>query len=324
MSQSFFVISLDFELHWGRFDKTSYLGRLGYYERAREAVPRLLDLFAEFGISATWATVGMLLANDREEWRIYQPDVPPLFKSEGYSAYRWYEKHEVPDSILFAPDLAKCIHSYPGQEIGCHTHAHYYTGAAGACEASFRADLQAARRIAKEKLGMDMRSLVFPRNQYNDEVLRISGEEGFSMVRTNPYDWYWQNPQDHEFSKRLFRTGDSILPLSNKTSYPRAMLHVPKPPLPVQVPASRFFRPFQSKALWVNRLKLKRIFQEMNLAAAEGEVYHMWWHPHNHGHHLESSLAEVRQVLSHYQQLHEKTGMQSINMADLGAIVYSV
>src|SRR5262245_13071649 len=55
------VISLDFELHWGVRDKRPVDG--SYRENllgAREAIPRMLDLFEEFGIAATWATVGFL------------------------------------------------------------------------------------------------------------------------------------------------------------------------------------------------------------------------------------------------------------------------
>ena len=55
------VISLDFELHWGVRDKRPVDGP--YRENllgAREAIPQMLDLFEEFGVAATWATVGFL------------------------------------------------------------------------------------------------------------------------------------------------------------------------------------------------------------------------------------------------------------------------
>ncbi|MCC5936237.1 MAG: polysaccharide deacetylase family protein [Lunatimonas sp.] len=319
MRKSFFVISLDFELHWGRFDKVSARGQELYYARAREAVPRLLDLFSEFDLSVTWATVGMLLAENREEWRTYHPSIQPLFNSETYSAYRWYERNTTPDSLLFAPDLAKRIASYPKQEIGCHTHSHFYTREAGACNESFRADLQAAKCIVTEKLGLKMRSLVFPRNQYSPETIRIAGEEGFDFLRTNPEDWYWRDPHDNQLAKRLFRTGDSMVPLGRKTSYPLDKMRFDSGPL--KVPASRFFRPFQPKVPWINHMKLQRIMQEMSLAAHLGEVYHLWWHPHNHGHYLEETLVEVRKVLNHYLQLHEQYGMESMSMNGFGALV---
>ena len=54
------VISLDFELHWGVRDKCAPDGP--YRENllgARKAIPRILDLFEEFDVAATWATVGI-------------------------------------------------------------------------------------------------------------------------------------------------------------------------------------------------------------------------------------------------------------------------
>lgn len=315
MKTSFFVISLDFELHWGRFDKVSARGQERYYARTREAIPRLLDLFAEFDLSVTWATVGMLLAENREEWKTYLPSVQPQFTSDTYSAYRWYEQQASLDSLLFAPELAKRIASYPKQEIGCHTHSHFYTCEAGASKESFRADLQAAKHIVADKLGVEMRSLVFPRNQYNAEVIRIAGEEGFHFVRTNLGDWYWRNPHESQLAKRLFRTGDAVVALGRKTSYPLDAIQGQS--IPIQVPASRFFRPFQPKVPWINHLKLRRIMGEMSLAAQMGEVYHLWWHPHNHGHYPEETLVELRQVFTHYHQLHERYGMASKAMGDV-------
>ena len=64
------VISLDFELHWGVRDKRPVDGP--YRENllgAREAIPRMLDLFEEFGVAATWATVGFLFAKNRDGTR---------------------------------------------------------------------------------------------------------------------------------------------------------------------------------------------------------------------------------------------------------------
>ena len=66
-SQPEFMVSLDFELLWGvrdHADRDSY-GRnvLG----GREAIPRMLDLFAAHEIHATWATVGMLFCESRDE-----------------------------------------------------------------------------------------------------------------------------------------------------------------------------------------------------------------------------------------------------------------
>src|SRR6201993_5244549 len=75
------VISLDFELHWGVRDSASLDGR----ERARllsarRIVPRMLDLFEEFSIHATWATVGLLFAHSRKEVEAFKPPRRPKYQ----------------------------------------------------------------------------------------------------------------------------------------------------------------------------------------------------------------------------------------------------
>ena len=72
------VISLDFELHWGVRDKCAPDG--SYRENllgARKAVPAMLDLFEEFDIAATWATVGFLFAESRQEREAFSPNARP-------------------------------------------------------------------------------------------------------------------------------------------------------------------------------------------------------------------------------------------------------
>ncbi len=54
------VISLDFELNWGVHDVFTQEQYGENILGAREAIPKILDLFMEYDIHATWATVGML------------------------------------------------------------------------------------------------------------------------------------------------------------------------------------------------------------------------------------------------------------------------
>lgn len=47
---------------------------------ARRAVPRMLDLFEEFDIGVTWATVGFLFARSRQELEECSPAVRPQYQ----------------------------------------------------------------------------------------------------------------------------------------------------------------------------------------------------------------------------------------------------
>ncbi|WP_439481075.1 polysaccharide deacetylase family protein [Cyclobacterium plantarum] len=318
--QPAFIISLDFELHWGRFDKVPLKGNEAYYYRTREVVPRLLSLFSAYGVSATWATVGMLMAQDAAEWEHYSPDEKPVFQNQRYSAYQWFKSTQPDHRCLFAPELVNEIIQTPGQELGSHTFAHYYTRVLGRSVDGFKEDLFAARRITKEKFGRDISSLVLPRNQYNRQVLQTAREIDFLAIRTNPTDWFWKYPEREGYFKKGFRAADSYWSLGKRTSYLPAATETG---FPCFIPASRFFRPYQERMGWMNRLKLDRIRQEMNEAASNGEVYHLWWHPHNHGQHPEQSLEEVRILLDHFSECNAIYGMQSLSMSGMASHISS-
>lgn len=317
MSTSYFVISLDFELHWGRFDKVAIAGNERYYLHARDAVPRLCREFEAYDIAATWAAVGMLFAENTEELHAYSPIEKPNYHNNLFSAYHWLGSQHVDPRMLFAPDLIKEVLRTPNQELGSHTFAHYYTREKGQCSDAFRGDLQAAQKISRDKFNIGLTSLVFPRNQYDSASISIAAEEGFDAVRSNPNDWYWRDPHDEKLLKKVFRTGDTVLPLGRKSSYPASLILPPDRKMPFNVAASRFFRPYQGYMPVLNRWKIDRIKREMTRAAQLGEVYHLWWHPHNHGHHFERTFEELRMILEHYQFLKDTMGMVSVGMRGL-------
>lgn len=292
-------------------------GNERYYLQARDAVPRLCSEFEAYDIAATWVTVGMLFAENPDELHAYSPQLKPEYKNNLFSAYHWLKGKNVDPRMLFAPDLIAEVLKTPNQELGSHTFSHYYTREKGHCNDSFRADLQAAKAIAMDKFGAGLTSLVFPRNQYDAAAITIAAEEGFDAIRSNPEDWYWRDPQNKQLLKKVFRTGDTLFPLGRKTSYPSSMIHPNSPGLPYNIAASRFFRPYQGVMPRLNRWKIDRIKREMTLAAQEGEIYHIWWHPHNHGQHFEAGFQELRMILDHFQFLHQTLGMESVGMRGL-------
>jgi peptidoglycan/xylan/chitin deacetylase (PgdA/CDA1 family) len=64
--QGIFTISLDFELHWGVFDKRDRQAREACYKNTLRAVPQMLELFAKYDVHVTWATVGSLFAANKQ------------------------------------------------------------------------------------------------------------------------------------------------------------------------------------------------------------------------------------------------------------------
>jgi len=293
VEKSQLIISLDFELHWGRFDKYSLDANQKYYSNTREIIPRLLDLFSKYEIKATWATVGMLMCENREEWDFYKPDLPPSFEESKFSAYSWMMRQErVWESGLFAPKLIKEIRQMPGQELGSHSYAHYYGLGQGQTLSQWAADLKVARKIAIDKFELELETLVFPRNQYSDTLINVAKEVGFQIFRTNPADWFWKNVEEENLIKKIFRTGDTLYPLGKKTSYP-----FPGKKDPKYLPASRILRPYRLGSIF-NQQRIKRIKEEMTNAIENREIYHLWWHPHNFGHYPEENLRVLDDLLA--------------------------
>lgn len=312
-----FTISLDFELLWGIFDKVGTSYKPDYFSNTRKVIPAMLEQFAQLEIQATWATVGMLFAENEEEWRQYSPDFLPSYRDPSYSAYHWAKENGIRPEVHFAPELIRQILQTPLQELGSHTYAHYYTLMRGQSPSQFRQDLQATQTIAKDKFGVKLESLVFPRNHINELYHKICLEEGYQYVRGNPKNWYWQETQHESLTKKLFRSADCFFEVGEKTSYPETEI-LKFEGEPLVIPASRILRPFSKGNGILNRLRLNRVKAEMTFAAQSGQVYHLWWHPHNFGNSPERSMKELQEVLDHFQQLKDSFGMQSLHMKGLG------
>ncbi|MBS4071857.1 MAG: polysaccharide deacetylase family protein [Algoriphagus sp.] len=310
------TISLDFELLWGIFDKVGTRYRPEYFSNTRKVIPQMLDLFARHEIHVTWATVGMLFAENEEEWKEYSPSFLPSYREKKYSAYHWAKEHGIRPEVHFAPELIRQIIQSPYQELGSHSYAHYYTLMRGQSPEQFREDLRASQRIAGEKFGVKLKSLVFPRNHINELYLGICLEEGFEVVRGNPKNWFWQETQHEDESKKWFRSADCFFPLGSRTSYPFEELtfHSKEP---VILPASRILRPYSNANPFFNRVRLARILNEMEKAAQLKEIYHLWWHPHNFGNNPQASMLELKKIISTYDRLRELHGMESLSMEEL-------
>jgi len=317
-TQGIFSISLDFELHWGCFEHMQKLSEKEkrYFINTRNTIPKLLSLFESYGIHVTWATVGMLYNRNVDDWKKNKPNLIPTFENHDVSAYEWVNKHgffSEEDPFHFAPELIQRIKSTPFQEIGTHTYAHYFCLEKGQTAAQFREDLITACKLAKAE-GTEIKSLVFPRNQFNKDYLSICHEVGITSVRSNPDIWYWTSSADSSLLKRIFRTGDAYLKFQ---PYKMVFLNeIRAYDLPIQLPAARLYRPWKPRFPLLNKLKMRRILNEMNEAAQLGGYYHIWWHPENLGNHPEECLSEIRVMLEHFKKLESYYGFESLTMGE--------
>lgn len=312
-----FIISLDFELQWGRFDKIVLDAQVQKsLLNTRSIVPEKLKLFQASGIHATWATVGMLFNKSVSEWEKNKPELLPAFENNIRSSYQYITNNgftSQEDEYHFANDLIYQISKTNGQEIATHTYSHYYCLEKGNTAEQFRSDLHAAKKMAAAQ-NIQLNSLVFPRNQYNNIYLEICREEGITAVRTNPYNWYWSPTTDEGIIRKVFRSGDAYLPIGKSKIYTKELIKSEQSSLPHQLPASRLYRAWQPKYPLLNKLKLERIKNEMTMAAVTGSYYHLWWHPENFGNYPMECMKELEQIVSHYQMLASKYSFQSLTM----------
>ena len=125
-----FCISLDFELMWGAKEKWTPRGYGRNILREREVVPRMLDAFERNGIHATWATVGVLFCESKDELIARAPTERPRYVDQSYSSYAYLNQigqTEREDPYHFAPSLLALVRDTPDQEIATHTFSHFYT-----------------------------------------------------------------------------------------------------------------------------------------------------------------------------------------------------
>jgi peptidoglycan/xylan/chitin deacetylase (PgdA/CDA1 family) len=313
VNKGIFTISLDFELFWGVRDHRTLENYGENILNVHHVVPRLLDLFSKYNVHCTWATVGFLFFNEKNETISCLPAERPTYEKKQYDPYPYLEQNELEKNYHFAPTLIEQIKRTPGQEIGTHTFSHFYTLEKDTTILQFQSDLRAAIAIAKEK-GIEIKSIVFPRNQYSDEHIKVCLEEGIKIYRGNASSGVYR-PTSRE-KENIFRKGtrfaDTYINITGHHCHA-----IPAASEIINVPASQFLRPYNPKFKMVDGLKLGRIKQGIKFAAKHGSIYHLWWHPHNFGRYMDENFKFLEKVLEYYYQLNREGKIESQNMLEI-------
>lgn len=319
-----FTISLDFELLWGVRDKRTIESYGREIKAVHQVLPEMLELFRKYHVKATFATVGLLFARSKEEMISFCPEQKPQYKDPNLSPYNGHFDlvKELPESdpYHFAPDLIRLIQEkYPEHEIGTHTFSHYYCQEEGQTVADFEADIQAAVAIA-EQYDIQLKSIVFPRNQYNQEYLGVCKKYGITHYRGNEKAWYYapQSEIGTSLKKRVFRTADCYINLSGHNAH--SLVDRRHDGL-ADICSSRFYRPYNRKGGGIlEALKIRRIKRSMTYAAKKGLLYHLWWHPHNFSASNAVNFASLESILKEFHYLENRYGFRSMTMEEAGSI----
>ena len=290
-----FTVSLDFELIWGTLDLFGPDGfREAYHRERAEVIDRLLTLFVEFDVSATWCVLGHLFLErcaakgGRKHPEIVRP------------SHSWYKQdwfiHDPCDGEESAPlfygrSLVDKILACPvPQEIGSHGFSHIIFGDPGCSRATAESEISECVRLA-EAQGIRMRSFAFPRNQVGH--LDVLYENGFTCYRGPDPLWYEQGNGKRTIVQRLGHLWDIVrmaqppVVVPERTAVgiwniPGSMIYFPMHGLRRYIPAS---------------VRVRRAIKGLEAAAREKKIFHLWFHPTNLAFQVEEMFNGLRAIL---------------------------
>ena len=322
-----FVISLDYEIHWGVFDKRSVEAYRENLINVGKVIDRLLELCDKYDVKITFSTVGFLFAKDKSELLKYAPKNKPTYHVEKFSPYPLIDtigENEEEDPYHYGLSGIKKIINNGNHEIGTHTFCHYYCHIPGQTIEQFDDDINSAKNIAKS-IGVDIKSLVFPRNMIDAHkasdipILNVLKKHGITSFRGKENSIIY-NIHTTKFYKnwlifKVLKFLDAYVSLTGPNTYD--VLKINTNTDVVNLPSSRLFRAYSNKFKRFEVFKLKRIKRAMTHAAKKNEMFHLWWHPHNFGAQTDENFKNLEYVFKTYKELNNTYGFQSETMTGL-------
>lgn len=312
----YFVISLDFELFWGVLDKFSLQEYGENILNVSKVIEKLLKIFNQYKIHATWAVVGNIFY-EKEEF--FSKDIlkPIGYKNQKLSAYNYLDFIKNSNkNLFFGNSIIKKIKETENQEIGTHTLSHYFVCEEGQEEFEFDYEIKMVKKIYTMN-NLELKSIVFPKNQINSKYNNILKKYGIKYFRGNEKNLFYKYGKREKENKiiRLGRFLDSYIKLGGNYTYKIEDIYENGF---LNIRASRFLRPYNPKIAFLDFLKINRIKKQMKNAAKKGEIFHLWWHPHNFGKDLEKNILMLTNILDYYNYLEKKYNFKSKNMNEIG------
>jgi len=315
LEKGVFTISIDFELIWGTLDLFGREGFRGACELERKVViDRLLDLFVEYDIPATWCVLGhLLLDHCIAEKGLKHPGI--VRPSHSWCEGDWFDNdpcgNEETAPLFFGRTLVEKIRacSVP-QEIGCHSFSHVIFGDPGCSRETAETEVGECMKAGRD-LGIEMRSFAFPRNEVGH--LDVLKDYGFVSYRGPEPQWY-EGKRWPTALKRLGHLWDVLMATEPPVVLPRrtdvalwnipgSMIYFPMHGLRRYIPASR---------------RVKRALKGLDAAVERRRVFHLWFHPTNFADETEAMFSGLRSILDRASSLRAR---DRLTILPMGAIV---
>jgi hypothetical protein len=295
LRRGIFTISLDFELIWGTFDKPKHtrFRRLCVIER-EEVIDRLLELFLQYRVSATWCTVGHLFLDPAWDGGVH---------STGADAPIFYGRDLV-------DKIQRC--AVP-QEIGSHTFTHKVFDDPSCTRAIADEELAACTKAARD-IGIQMTSFVFPRNRIAH--LDLLPQHGFTAFRGQDERWYARTGK-----RRWFHRAGHLMDVFCATT-PPAVMPVRREEGVWEIPGSMLFTPSHGlRRIIPAAARVHRARKGLTSAADSKKVFHLWFHPTDLVVRRNAMFEGLRQILEYACELREAGRISILPMSSIAELM---
>lgn len=315
-----FLISLDFELVWGLAGWD--LPRIELYKRnlllAKDALCEIVSLLEKYDMKCTIGYVGAMNYTSLQELQMADNSLVPSYTNLLYAPFASllpYMGKELDEGLFLAHQEVEMLQIKANVEVASHTYSHYYCLEEGQTLEDFENDLRMVKENAM-KQGINLVSIIFPRNQVNDNYLSICCRYGFTHYRGMLNNFlYKPSKTSFRYSPMgALRFLDTYLNISGNNTY---TIEDTKDKELIDVPGSRFLRPYSPQLSFLEGLKIRRIKKSMTDAAKNGRIYHLWWHPHNFGANMQENLSLLEEICRHFDYLKKTYGLKSSFISEI-------
>ena len=300
LSKGVFSVSLDFELIWGTIDKPNWraMRDICLVER-QEIVGRLLELFHQYSVSATWCTVGHLfLQSCSAKAGEKHPEILDQACIHGGGRFdRDPCSNEGSEPSFYGRQLIRQILDCPTpQEIGSHSFSHANFSAC--TRQSADTELRECVRAAGE-LGLRLSSFAFPRNRVGH--LDVLASHGIEVFRGPDRTWHETAPR-RRWYHRLGHLADIALAVTPPTVLPEW-----NPNGLWDIPGSMLYTPSHGPRRFVPvGLRVSRARKGLRAAARDRRIFHLWFHPTDVVVRKQAMLDGLARVLDTAGELRDK------------------
>jgi peptidoglycan/xylan/chitin deacetylase (PgdA/CDA1 family) len=297
------VLSLDAELAWGFHDcEPPPESRV---EEARESWLRLLELFDEFRVPATWAVVGHLFLDSCDGEHTDHPTADGWF---GRDPGTWEGRDEVwyGSKLIDAIEAAAADH-----DVGVRTFSGVDMSRAAREVAA--AEVRESVELVEER-GLSAESFTFPDDRVaHRDVLAAYGVRSYRGVR--PQRWYETGLVGAVVERLGWPTGTVSPTLVEPEEDDYGLVNLPAS---MSLSGSEG-RTRDAVARLTEDPVVEAARQGIDRAATEDGVFHLWFRPGDLTDDRDFDLIET--VLEHLAGVRDRTGLPVETMADVAADV---